>query len=245
MIGPVQRDCICDPWMRRHGEHGPECAKAYKAKLLGRVDDVRALHAEGHPLTPECPTCPHCEGGGTVMVAVGPIDRLSGQPDGTVEVPCSCEAGDRQAVWRGHFDVLSRAALAPAPVSREDYLNTLVEDALTDENPDFPNPPSQLSGQARNRAGRLSCDAATDAEGRPVAAIDLSAGQARTPAGRRSERDANPVAAVPAVPGPGTDPSPSLVPARSLPGAQATMTSEDPASAPPGRRSTLEGRDAA
>jgi hypothetical protein len=35
------------------------------------------------------------------MVGVGPIDRLSGQPDGTIEVPCpACAAGDQEAVWR-------------------------------------------------------------------------------------------------------------------------------------------------
>ena len=208
IVGPVQRECICDPWMRRHGEHGPECAKAYKAKLLGRKDDVRALHAEGHPLTPGCQTC---HGNAVVTVPVGPRDRDGNRH--TEEAPCpACSAGDDEAVARiglPEFDALSRAALAPAPVSREDYLNTLVEDALTDENPDFPNPPSPCSEPVRNRTSLLH----DDADGR--------GGQA------------SPSAA-----------DPSLVPARSLPGAQATMTSEDPASASPGRRSNLQGRAA-
>jgi hypothetical protein len=60
------------------------------------------------------------------MVAVGPIDRLSGQPDGTVEAPCpACSRGDDEAehrIGRREFDALSKAALAPAPVSREDFL---------------------------------------------------------------------------------------------------------------------------
>jgi hypothetical protein len=34
------------------------------------------------------PACERCDGGQTVMEAVGPIDSLSGQPDGTVEIPC-------------------------------------------------------------------------------------------------------------------------------------------------------------
>ena len=178
MLGPVQRECICDPWMRRHGEHGPECAKAYKAKLLA-------------------PECPVCHGNAVVTVPVGPRDEFGNQH--TEEAPCpACDEGDRQAVWRVHFDVLSRAALAPAPVTVEDFL---------------PNPPSPCSGPVRNRASSLHDDPETDAEGRPVSGVE-----------------------------------PSLVPTRSpiSPGASASPASEASASAvAPGRRSNLQGRDAA
>jgi hypothetical protein len=72
------------------------------------------------------PACATCGDDGTVLVGVGPIDRLSGQPDGTVEAPCpACCAGDDAAVRSiglPEFDALSRAALAPAPVTREDFL---------------------------------------------------------------------------------------------------------------------------
>jgi hypothetical protein len=89
------------------------------------------------------PACATCGDDGTVLVGVGPVDRLSGQPDGTVEAPCpACSAGDDAAVERvrvpvpvtaedfavtkrvenfdkflGEIDALSRAALAPAPAA--------------------------------------------------------------------------------------------------------------------------------
>lgn len=44
--------------------------------------------------------CEYCGDGGTVLVAVGPVDPF-GVPDGTVEAPCPhCEAGDREAEHR-------------------------------------------------------------------------------------------------------------------------------------------------
>jgi hypothetical protein len=47
------------------------------------------------------PVCPSCQDAGTVLIGVGPIDRLSGQPDEVVEAPCpACEAGDREAELR-------------------------------------------------------------------------------------------------------------------------------------------------
>ena len=87
---------------------------------------TRARRAEfygGDPTYCTNPTvCPECAGGGTVMAPVGPIDPLSGQPDGTEEVACSCMAGDDHAVFCAQIDALSRAALSPAPVSAEDFL---------------------------------------------------------------------------------------------------------------------------
>jgi len=128
-LAPVTRDCICGSYAARHGEHTPECAAAFKAKLFGCVADVRAVHAEygcGHPALDGSPACATCGDVGSVMVAVGPVDRLSGQPDGTVEAPCpACSRGDDEAehrIGRREFDALSKAALAPAPVSREDFL---------------------------------------------------------------------------------------------------------------------------
>jgi len=128
-LAAITRDCICDPYAQRHGEHTPACAAAFKAKLWGRVADARAVHAEhgcGHPALDASPACATCGDDGTVLVAVGPVDRLSGQPDGTVEAPCpACSAGDDAAVRSiglPEFDALSRAALAPAPVTREDFL---------------------------------------------------------------------------------------------------------------------------
>jgi len=72
------------------------------------------------------PACATCGDDGTVLVGVGPIDRLSGQPDGTIEAPCpACCAGDDAAVRSiglPEFDALSRAALTPAPVTAADFL---------------------------------------------------------------------------------------------------------------------------
>jgi hypothetical protein len=46
-------------------------------------------------------SCPSCGDAGTVLIGIGPIDRLSGQPDEVVEAPCpACEAGDREAMLR-------------------------------------------------------------------------------------------------------------------------------------------------
>jgi hypothetical protein len=65
------------------------------------------------------PACATCGDDGTVLVGVGPVDRLSGQPDGTVEAPCpACVLGD----FRAEIDALSRAALVPAPVTAADFL---------------------------------------------------------------------------------------------------------------------------
>jgi hypothetical protein len=128
-LAPVTRDCCCGSYAARHGEHTPECAAAFKAKLFGCVADARAVHAEygcGHPALDGSPACATCGDGGTIMVGVGPIDRLSGQPDGTVEVPCpACSRGDDVAERRvglAEFDALSRAALSPAPVTAADFL---------------------------------------------------------------------------------------------------------------------------
>jgi hypothetical protein len=72
------------------------------------------------------PACATCLDEGVVMVAVGPVDPLSGQPDGTVEAPCpACSRGDDAAEHRiggPEFDALSRAALTPAPVTAADFL---------------------------------------------------------------------------------------------------------------------------
>lgn len=71
----------------------------------------------GHAMT----TCPQCEGGGVILVGVGPIDTFGNQY--TEETACpACDAGDTQAVWQAHFDVLSKAALSPAPVTPSDFL---------------------------------------------------------------------------------------------------------------------------
>jgi hypothetical protein len=127
-LAPVQRSCICDSQTARHGAgHLDACDQAYRALFFSRVADTRAVHAEygcGHPAL--TPACEHCGGEGSVMVGVGPVDRLSGQPDGTVSAPCpACVLGDDVAEHRigwAEFDALSKAALAPAPVSREDFL---------------------------------------------------------------------------------------------------------------------------
>ena len=149
-LGPVQRECICaDPLAARRGVHCDECSQAFKAKLLGRKDDVRALHAEGHHLAPECPVC---AGNAVVTVPVGARDEFGNQH--TEEAPCpACTAGDDEAV--------ARVGL-PAPVTAEDF-NLAVIGALAAENPDAdwlldPYPSSPRSEQLRNRGSSLSGD---------------------------------------------------------------------------------------
>jgi hypothetical protein len=83
-----------------------------REELWQRVHAVRDAFYAGDPLyeaaTPEPAepepepesVCDVCAGGGTVMVAVGPLDEF-GVPDGTVEAPCPvCAAGDAEAQHR-------------------------------------------------------------------------------------------------------------------------------------------------
>jgi hypothetical protein len=77
-----------------------------REELWAQVHQARDRFYAGNPLyqaatPPPKPVCASCEGAGTVTIALGPIDRLSGQPDDTIEVPCPmCPAGDAEAEHR-------------------------------------------------------------------------------------------------------------------------------------------------
>lgn len=81
--------------------------------------------------------CEVCEGAGTVIVAVGPIDPF-GVPDDTVEAPCPhCPAGDAEAEhrigrsWRTPFSSSSSQGPLDPTDPRHDDPDATAQDAAS------------------------------------------------------------------------------------------------------------------